>query len=149
VTRHGDFLGAFGVIERGGRILMVQNERTIAGVPSRTWDLPGGEVEPGELLHETLRRELGEETGLRVAGAPRLLFVQEGERIRAGRRSHAWRSFFFAVEAEGEPRPGGEVLAARWFARAELPPALTAPYHRSFLEWLSSGGSFFTADWRD
>ena len=120
--RTGDFLGVFAVVERPAGILMVQNERVIGGRPVATWDLPGGQVEPGELLGEALARELREETGLSVHGEPRFLFVQEGERVQAGRRAWAWRSFFFAVAAAGEPRAAGEVLAARWFARAELLP---------------------------
>ena len=147
--RRGDFLGAFAVIEWQARILMVQNERSIDGRSVRTWDLPGGQVEPGELLHEALRRELREEASLQVVGAPRFLFVQEGSRVAGARRLHAWRSFFFAVDTAGEPRAAGEVLAVRWFSRRELGDVLTAPYHGSFRDWLAGGGTFFAAEWRD
>jgi 8-oxo-dGTP diphosphatase len=148
--RGGDFQGAFAVVRRGERILMVQNERRIAGRPTRTWDLPGGQVEPGELLVEALVRELREETGLEVADAPRFLFVQEGEKTEAGRRHHAWRSFFFAVDrVVGEPRPGGEVRALRWIGPGETGALLQAPYHESFRRWLQHGGSYFRARWDD
>lgn len=147
--RSGDFLGAFAVIERHGRILMVQNRRRIGGADVDTWDLPGGQVEPGELLLETLRRELREETGLGCRSA-RFLFVQEGERCRGGERLHAWRSFFFAVEPEpGEPQALGEIAAVRWFPRGELQPVLTAPYHDSFGSWLAAGGAFFGSRWSE
>lgn len=156
--RSRDFLGAFAVIERAGRMLMVQNARHIGGALVTTWDLPGGQVENGELLHEALRRELREETGLAVAGTPRLLFVQEGQREQAGCRQYAWRSFFFACAVQGEPRAGGEVLAVRWCARDELAAVLTAPYHDSFASWLRREGRDVQADagcgwhesiWRD
>lgn len=145
--RRGDFLGAFAVVERDRRILMVQNERVVAGAAVHTWDLPGGQVEPGELVHEALRRELREETGLAARGEPGFLFVQEGVRRRGTHRLHAWRSFFFAVLADGDPRPGGEVLAVRWFLRDELPAVLHAPYHDSFLRWLDRGGTWFASEW--
>ncbi|MFY9344683.1 MAG: NUDIX domain-containing protein [Planctomycetota bacterium] len=145
-----DFLGAFGVVRRGERILFVANDRTIGGRPVRTWDLPGGRVEAGELLAEALRRELREETGLAVVGEPRFLFVQEGARVQRGRRAYAWRSFFFALEVgPGEPQPGHEVLAVRWLERAEMHAELTAPYHDSFRRWLDTGGTLFTSQWVD
>lgn len=147
--QHADFLGAFAVVERDGLLLMVQNERRIGGRTVRTWDLPGGQVEPGELLQEALLRELHEETGLLVATPPEFLFVQEGERVVDARRRHAWRSFFFSCDAVGEPRAGAEVLAVRWFARADLMPELVAPYHDSFRQWLDGGGRFFGSRWSD
>jgi 8-oxo-dGTP diphosphatase len=145
-----DFLGAFAVVRRGQCVLLVGNERTIGGASTTTWDLPGGRVERGELVVEALRRELCEETGLRVRGEPRLVFVQEGERRRSGRRVHAWRSFFFETDVEpGEPCAANEVLAVRWLTPAEMHRELTAPYHDSFREWLRRGGTWFSSRWYD
>ena len=145
----GDFVGAFALLQRSGRFLMVQNERVIGGAPQRVWDLPGGGVEPRELLSEALRREVREETGLALGATARLAFVQEGERVAAGVRQYAWRSFFFEAEADGEPRPGHEVLDVRWMSRSEIEAECAAPYHDSFRRWLREGGAYFVSAWRD
>lgn len=144
-----DFLGVFAVLQRGDRTLFVGNERRIGGRDVATWDLPGGRVERGELLHEALARELHEETGLLLDGEPSFLFVQEGARSRGGDRVHAWRSFFFAVQASGEPVAGNEVHAVRWLTPAEMRAELTAPYHDSFRTWLERGGTWFRSEWTD
>lgn len=148
--RGGDFLGAFAVIESPAGVLMVANRRTIAGRATVVFDLPGGQVEPGELLRETLRREVREEVGIEIEDAPEFLFVQEGEKVEGGVRRHAWRSFFFAVRRwRGEPRPLGEIEAVRWVPRAEIDALLVAPYHDSFRLWLARGGTCFSSVWRE
>ena len=144
-----DFVGAFAVVQRGDRYLLVANERRIDGNMQRVWDLPGGRVEAGELLQEALRRELHEETRLRLEGAPEFVFFQEGERIESGVRQYAWRSFFFTVAAEGDPVASNEVLDVRWMTPAEIAAECRAPYHDSFREWLQHGGSYFVSAWRD
>jgi hypothetical protein len=72
-----------------------------------------------------------------------MLFVAEGERIREGRRTGVWRSFFFRIEREkGEIDISGEkdLVDYRFVPRGEIAPLLTAPYHRGFVLWLASGG---------
>jgi ADP-ribose pyrophosphatase YjhB (NUDIX family) len=144
------FLGAFAILARGDAFLFVQNRREIGGRIVLTWDLPGGRVEAGELLGEALRREVREEVSIEIAGTPEFAFCQEGERVVAGRRVQAWRSFFFTVDAfRGEPRAAGEVLAMCWLGRHELAGALTAPYHDSFLRWVDAPRAWYASEWRE
>lgn len=98
------------------RILLGQNAQWAADNRFSTF---AGFVEAGESLETTIRREVAEEAGV----------VVEGVEYRA---SQAWpypRSLmlgFHAVAAdEAAARPDGEeIVAVRWFTRAEIASAL-------------------------
>ncbi|WP_445530010.1 NUDIX hydrolase [Streptomyces cyslabdanicus] len=62
-----------GIIRRDDGILLVRESLGTDG--EMLWSLPGGGVEDGELLHETLRRELKEETGLLIGDPVRTAFL--------------------------------------------------------------------------
>jgi ADP-ribose pyrophosphatase YjhB (NUDIX family) len=56
-------LAVSGAIFRDGKVLLVRRARS----PGKGfYSLPGGRVEHGESLHEALKREVDEETGLRI-----------------------------------------------------------------------------------
>ena len=66
------YLIAAAVIRDRDRILLVQQQSK--NDPSPSWALPGGVVENGELLHEALKREVREETGLIIDRIGNLIY---------------------------------------------------------------------------
>ncbi|MCA8970217.1 MAG: NUDIX hydrolase [Planctomycetes bacterium] len=154
VALQQDFLGAFGVLEVDGCVLLAANRRVLTQGESRvrTFDLPGGRVEPGERVEEALRREWLEETGTTIQ-AVRFLFVQEGIRRVDGVRRYAWRSFFFEVASEEpiavrrEPVPMSEVEGLLWMPIERLPEVLQAPYHAGYIRFRADGQPFQVDTW--
>ena len=66
-------LGASAVIVRDNKLLLVKFDDEIVGIH---YNLPGGGVEDNELLEDTVRREVREETCMQV-NVVRMLFVFE------------------------------------------------------------------------
>lgn len=116
-------LGVRGVVSDGaGRVLLVRHTY----LPG--WYLPGGGVDAGETAAEAFAREVAEETGVRLAGPPRLIGLHLN--LRAGRRDHV---AFFVGEAEPGARlagPSREIAALGFFALDVLPEGVTPATRR-------------------
>jgi 8-oxo-dGTP diphosphatase len=136
------------LLRRDDRLLLV--EEMEAGDPAPTWMLPGGRLEPGETLIGALRRELVEETGLRLQGNPTIAFA-----IDIVRDDGQYSAITFDCDAVGSVAPhdpDGLVLSAAWLEADEAIRRLASvawydcvPLER-FLSGVAPSGATYVAD---
>jgi 8-oxo-dGTP diphosphatase len=102
-------------IVRGRRLLLKKATR---GISVGKWNGPGGKLETGESPEECARREVKEETGLRVSRLfyhGTITFVMDG-----GKTLHTRGHLFSTSKAEGRARSSAEG-PVRWFPIDNLP----------------------------
>lgn len=132
-------LGVRALIRDGEDRLLLVNAfagRTGAGA---LWCAPGGGVELGDSLPDTLIREVAEETGLIIAPGPLALV---SEFYSPEHRFHQVDLFFHAQITGGALRfadPSGVVSAARWLRRADLDALPHKPAKMAAAAWAPPG----------
>ena len=102
----------------GDSILLVER----AGEPLRGfWSLPGGLLETGELLEDAVKREVLEETGLRIEILSRFDIFERIMRDAEGKAEYHYVLVDYMCEATaGEMRPASDVSRVAWIPYSEL-----------------------------
>ena len=105
---------AFIINEEGNILLLEKNKENRPEYPSK-WDIPGGRIDVGVSLLDSLKREIKEETGQEIIGIPRLIFAQDilRETFHIVRLS-------YVIQTKGEFMLSEEHVSARWFSYDDL-----------------------------
>lgn len=111
-------LMATAIIERDGKFLVLKRSRWNEAY-SGQWQFPEGGVEFGESPEKTLRRELSEETGLKLKKA-RLLGVCSSCIEYRGKRLWHFVRLPYRVEAQGKIRLSRAHKEARWMDKEQM-----------------------------
>lgn len=95
-------------VDRDGRVLMIKR----AHPPFKgRFALPGGFVDVGETVEDACRRELYEETGMRVK---KLTLIGVYSAPKRDPRRHAVSVAFLARLRSAQPKAGDDAAAALW-----------------------------------
>lgn len=114
-------------------------KRATRGISKGKWNAPGGKIEAGESPEENARREVREETGLRVRNlfyhGVINFFMGGGRKLDIGVHLFSTRRFQGKMTSTDE----GEV---RWFGVAEIPFAEMWDDDRYWIQLMLAGRRF-------
>lgn len=132
-------LGVRGVVfDAERRQVLLVRHTYVAG-----WYLPGGGVEPGETMEKALARELLEEGGVELLGAPELRSIHFNR--QASRRDHVAVYLITRFRRTGPHTPNLEISEAGFFPLESLPEDTTEATRRRLAEVFD--GSAISPEW--
>jgi 8-oxo-dGTP diphosphatase len=122
--------GAILLVERGGHPL------------KGYWSLPGGLVETGESLDQAVRREILEETGLRVKPVEMFGIFERVMRDARGRAEYHYLLLDYVCKViGGKLKAGDDVARVEWVRRQRLGDYQMTEGTREVIERAYSDGS--------
>ena len=102
---------------RGSILLVERGKHPLKGY----WSIPGGLVETGETLDQAVRREVLEETGLRVKPVEMFGIFERVMRDARGRAEYHYLLLdYVCTVTGGKLRAGDDVARVEWVTRKHL-----------------------------
>jgi len=125
-------IGAGAIVLDGDRVLLIQR----AAEPLKgQWSLPGGRLELGETIQQTIVREVREETGLDVEPLQLLGVYDLIDRDPAGKiRYHYVLVDWICTVAGGQLKAGDDATNVAWATRGDLPHYALADFTLDAIE---------------
>lgn len=105
------------IANRKGRFLILKRNEQAAAFPG-LWSLPGGKIERRENVDEALKREVMEETGLKIK--PGKIFLNDAAFTRPDGQTAKVFCFLCEVENPDELKVSGDFSDHKWLSPQEL-----------------------------
>lgn len=100
-------------LEKKGRFLIIKRSET--GPHPGIWEFPSGRIDPGEIPEDTAKREVLEETGLKIHD---IQFIGTSDRFPDNRHCHIHH--FHTTAFSGELTLSKEHSDALWASKEEI-----------------------------
>jgi 8-oxo-dGTP diphosphatase len=102
------------------------------------WALPGGRVDPGETVEQTIKREVKEETGLDIAIVNKIGEYHE-QGIQDGVEYDYYPACFLVKTVSGEiKKQESEIEEIRLFSLNEIPEALAFEHAKMIKDYVAT-----------
>ena len=107
------------IFSKDGKLFQGMKNAKKGGVYSDCWHLPGGGVNDGENKEEALKREVKEETGLKILDIKPTSYFCEYEWPKGSGKMHHEDAFLVIVKEAG-PQLSGEHLEYKWLEKEDF-----------------------------
>ena len=119
-------------IYHAGRVLLIRKRR--GPYKLSKWCVPGGKLDVNETLEACAKREVLEETNIRVKNLKKAPFGEDVT-MSKGRMTHFVFANFTADYSGGNSRPIDDAIEVKWLERKQLTELeLSKPTRELFLE---------------
>lgn len=135
-------VGVKGMIEdEKGRVLLMKEDVRNHSMPTTEyWDFPGGRMNEGESVLETLHREIKEETGITKVSDPRFVTAVISNHEIKLKNGEIVGLVLMVYEVKIDPNAkiklSHEHLGYEWIGRTEAKKRLTHKYPKDFTDCL-------------
>ncbi len=109
-------IGVKAIIEKDNKILLLKRSEKYEHL-TNAWDIPGGRINFGEEPKEGLKREIKEETGLKLKEIKKIL---DASTVFKNEEKHIVRITYLCTVEEGNPILSNEHTHIEWIPKEEL-----------------------------
>ena len=107
------------IIENKNKLLLGRKSKNVGPYPN-TWHLLGGGVKQGESIFDAIKREVLEESGIKISNLEPIGFDEDYEPNKHGIKTHYIFLVFRAKYKAGSLRAGDDIHELKWIDKSKL-----------------------------